>query len=377
MISLLLLLLPVASSLTLCALAKNSTTNLYELDTLNFKTGVLTPWLLLPNLENYGEGPSAGAQYGSYYTVVNDIARESDYFIAELRGNSSRYVRLIMPEQFKNLTRYGIASLNVDESSQSAIALIVGIDAESEWYCFLGLLNDKTGEIVKVVADLTDQKRTWVYLYNGITAWDSRTGMYYLQAVVGEHDYTTLFAFNTTISGPQVPAWHLTYPYSREGEGMFFSLAISPVLESKGLGSLVAMVDDEDNSAAAIWVTKGPQKYVPFPSYPRVKGIPFGSRAPRRKRKNLPAARSRAAPKPWTEIIQFPRDKLSGMGGDNNMILDNEGNAYAFFYDAHRPVANQVVLQVDLLAGQEASRSIIQGSQRGTDITFLVQCPFS
>jgi len=308
--------------------------------------------------------------------------KKTSFFLVDLTDNTSKFVKMTMPEPYTNLTRYGIASLNMDSRSKRALALIVGIDVNWTWYCFLGFLNDKTGD-VQVLVDLTDYMRTWTYLYDGITAWDPSTGMYYLSAVIGEHDETTLLAFNTTKPGIQAPVFAIPYPYDDEGEGMYQSLAISPHLEAQGKGSLVALVDDIDGTAAAIWVTGPPAELVSIPRPPNVpskqfKRIPRGESRPNKKSrravsKNTPKT-VRDAPAPWNEVIQFEPLTLE-MSGENNMILDDKGNAYAVFYDDHRPVVNQVVVQVDLVKGTEVGRVSVAGSQWGDAIEFLVQCP--
>jgi len=290
-------------------------------------------------------------------------------------------VKMTMLPPYDNLTRYGIASLNMDYRSKRVLALIVGIDVDWNWYCFLGFLNDKMGTI-DVLADLTDDMRTWTYLYDGITAWDPSTGMYYLSAVVGDKDETTIMAYNTSKPGPLSPVFTIPFPYDDEGEGMYQSLAISPHLAAQGKGSLVALVDDLDDTAAAIWVTGTPKEELLRTRSPRVrskqpfKRIPRGSRPNKKSRKVVPknAARLREAPAPWTEVIQFAPLTLD-MSGENNMILDDKGNAFAVFYDHHRPTANQIVVQVDLVKGTEIGRTSVAGSQWGDGIEFLFQCP--
>jgi len=284
-----------------------------------------------------------------------------------------------VPPAYKNLTRFGIASLNMDMRSKRALALIVGIDVNWDWYCFLGFLNDKTGVIEEVLVDLTDEMRTWTYLYDGITAWDPATGMYYLSAVIGEKDLTTLMAYNTSLPGTQAPVFTIPYPYDDEGEGMYQSLAISPHLAAQGKGSLVALVDDIGNTAAAIWVTSGPKEKTASPRPAIVpsaqfKRIPRGGRPPKKANLKAKTARSRDAPAPWSEVIQFEPRTLE-MSGENNMILDDKGNAFAVFYDTHRPTANQVVVEVDLVKGNEIGRVSVAGSQWGDAIDFLAQCP--
>jgi len=383
-ISVLSLFLSAVSSFSLCALNIISKSRLHEIALLDFDTGVMTSRIPLPDLDGVGS-ISAGAEYGSYYTVTEqNVTEENEFFLVDLNANTTKFVKMIMPPPFANLTRYGISSLNMDSRSKRALALIVGIDVNWSWYCFLGFLNDRTGAIDQVLVDLTDEMRTWTYLYDGITAWDPITGMYYLSAVIGEHDETTILAYNTSNPGPQSPVFTLPYPYDDEGEGMYQSLAISPHLAAQGKGSLVALVDDIDNTAAAIWVTGPPKEKASSPRPPLTRSkqpfrrIPRGSSHPNKKSrrvgsKNTPK-RVRDAPAPWNEVIQFEPLTLD-MSGENNMILDDKGNAFAVFYDHHTPISNQIVVQVDLVKGTEAARVSVAGSQWGDSIDFLLQCP--
>jgi len=384
-ISVLPLLLSTVSSFSLCVLTSIFKTRLHEIGFLDFDTGDFSSRLPLPDLDGVGT-VSAGAEYGTYYTLASEtnITEESSFFAVDLNANTTNWVKMVMPPPYSNLTRYGISSLNMDSRSKRALALIVGIDVDWNWYCFLGFLNDKTGAIEEVLIDLTEEKRTWVYLYDGITAWDPSTGMYYLSAVIGEHDETTILAYNTSKPGPQTPVFTLPYPYDDEGEGMYQSLAISPHLAAQGKGSLVALVDDIDGTAAAIWVTGPPTEAMSRPRPPVVRSnqpfrrIPRGGSRPNKKSrravsKNTPKP-VRDAPAPWNEVIQFEPLTLD-MSGENNMILDDKGNAFALFYDQHRPVANQIVVQVDLVKGKELGRVSVAGSQWGDAIDFLLQCP--
>jgi len=374
------LLLLSAASFNLCALTTDDKSIEHDICLLDFVTGDLTELIALPDLENVG-ACSAGADYGSYYTIGETVDHESDFFLIDVKGNTSKYVRLVMPPAFSNMTRYGIASLNMDSRSKKALALIVGIDVNWDWYCFLGLLNDKTGGIDQVLADLTNEFRTWTYLYDGITAWDPSTGVYYLSAVIGEHDLTTIMAYNISKPGPQSPIFTIFYPYDDEGEGMFRSLAISPHLAAQGKGSLVALVDDMDGAGVAIWVTSGPKEEV-NPQLPVVqskhsKRIQRGKRPPdkpRKLRSKDTPKRVRDAPAPWSEVIQFEPLTIGNIGW-NNMMLDDKGNAFAVFHDDHLPVSNQIVVQVDLVRGSEIGRVSVAGSQMGDAIDYLFQCP--
>jgi hypothetical protein len=42
-----------------------------------------------------------------------------------------------------------------------------------------------SGAVTRVLANLTDSYRTWVYLYAGISAYDANASLYYLSVVLG------------------------------------------------------------------------------------------------------------------------------------------------------------------------------------------------
>lgn len=372
------LLFTLASSIDLCALTVTNNGS-HAVSLFDFVEGSVSPWLHLPDLADGAGDSSAGAEYGKYYTVFNTVEKESDFLVADLQANTSKRVRLVMPAPFTNLTRYGIASLNIDPLSKKALALIVGIDVNYVWYCFLGLLNDKTGA-VDVVIDLSDNMRSWTYLYDGITAWNPKTGMYYLVAVIGEHDITTVLAFNTTEQGPQQPVFTLPFP-DEFSPGMFSALAISPHLKD----SLLALMDMEGDQVA-IWATTGPtaemkQNYSSVPRKGEFQRISKAKQAlmkaawKRTTTTKKDQKRGQEPPAPWTEVIQFEPDTLYVDDDTNNLILDEQGNAFLVFHDHHHPVANQIVLQADLIKGKEVSRVSVAGSQRGEAIEFLFHCP--
>jgi len=373
--------LSVVSSFSLCGLTWNGTLRGHQMTSLDLSTEELSQQLALPNLDTVGVA-FAGAADGRYYAISNSVAHESDLFLIDLTGNTSKFLTVVKPAAYENLTRYGIANLNFDPRTNQPLAMVVGIDINWDWYCFVGLLNEKTGGFDRVLMDLTDELRTWTYLYDGISAWDPTTGMYYVTVVIGQFDTTTILAYNTSKPGPQSPVYTLPFPSDEEGEGMYQSLAVAPYLQREFNGTLVALVDDIDNTAAAIWVAGAPTEEMLKPHPKNVHGkplfrrrIPRGSRPPKKLHKHTLKNRVRDPPAPWVEVIQFNPLTLD-MTGENNMMVDNTGNAFALFYDQHEPVANQIVVQVDLFKGKEVTRVSVPGSQTGAAfIYYPAQCP--
>jgi len=230
-----------------------------------------------------------------------------------------------------------------------------------------------------VLMDLTDEMRTWTYLYDGISAWDPTTGLYYLTTVIGQYDTTTIMVYNTSQPGPQSPVYTLPFPDDQEGTGMYQSLSVSPSLQKQFNGTLVALVSDIEYTAAAIWVAGTPTEGTVKPAA-AVRGkkqfrkrIPRGSRPPKNTRRG-PVKGLHDPPPPWAQVIQFDPRELD-WDGDNNMMVDDANNAFALFYDKNRPVANQVVVQVDLIKGKKAAQVSVPGSQWGGAFYYLAQCP--
>jgi len=133
------LLLSVVSSESVCGLAVDPTSHIHQMASLDMTTGDLSVLLTLPDLDAVGEA-FAGAAWSSYYATSESVEHESDCFLVNLNSKTSNFLRLVKPRTFGNLTRFGIANLNVDPKTKQAIALVVGIDVNWDWYCFFGPL---------------------------------------------------------------------------------------------------------------------------------------------------------------------------------------------------------------------------------------------
>lgn len=319
----------------LCALAMNDTTAEFFFAAVNNNTGALSPTFLeLPELDTFGLGISAGADFGRYYTVSGNVSKQEDVLVVRPLQKMARYSQLVLPPEWSFLSLYGVGSLNIDRGTGRLLAMVLGYAPNGERYAFLGELADN-GTVVSTLFNLTAAYRSWVYLYAGISAYDPSTGMYYLASVTGQHDYTTLYGFNT--SNPSVTAPVVDVPFTW-GVGDFVWLGFSDALRAQGAHGLVALVDDDNNSAAAYWLLTAD-------------GTNF------------------------TSLYQFPPNSLV-FSGNNDVELSGDGRvAYSVFYDTHTPIANQVVIATDLLAGVERGRVAVQGSQQGTAIADIALCP--
>ena len=199
-------------------------------------------------------------------------------------------------------------------------------------FAFLATLDDGSGALT-FVANMTAPWRSWTYLYAGISAWwtDASGSSLFAMAVVptSPTDDTVLQVYNATAPGGDAV---LVASVPSPANGDFLGLDWSPAL-----GGLVALVDDDDNSAAALWLV--------------------------------------AENGTWALLYQYAPDTLEASGGCELELAADGRHAYAVFYDNARPIANQVVSTVDLVARQEVSRVPVVGSQAGTAIADLARCP--
>jgi len=347
LLALLLLALAPPAAPHFCGLVMNDSSRVWAFAAVDNVTGVVRDLQQLPLLDEFGLGVSAGASSrGVYYTVSGNVSEQEDMFVVDLARARSQFVPLRLPPQFSFLALFGVAMLDVDARTQRPLAMVMGYAPDNERYCFLGIVDDATGAVDEVVYNLTDAYRTWVYLYSGVSAWDAARGVYYLEAVTGAKDTTALFAFNTSDQRAGASAQPLAYvPF--DGVGMLVALAVSPALAAAHGGpGLVALVDDDSNTAGALWLLTTP-------------GGDWAKAA-------------------WVSLYQYAPDTLSGGGNDNFELSDDGLTAFSVFYDEHRPVANQVVSAVDLRAApaREVARTIVQGSEDGTaSIADLARCP--
>lgn len=224
----------------------------------------------------------------------------------------------------------------------------MGYAPDKQRYAFLGIVDGASGRIAAQYYNLTLAYRSWIYLYSGISAWDAARGLYYLEAVTGAKDTTALFVFNTSdVSEGAAPLATLPFP----GLGMYMGLSVSPALASiynPGGPGLVALVDDDGNTAAALWLLE-------------VNGSDWAAAA-------------------WLPLFKYAPRTLESAGNDLLELSDDGLTAYAVFYDDHQPIANQVVSAVDLRSrpGREVGRTVVKGSEDGTAaIADLAACPAS
>jgi len=324
-----------ASAFDFCGVVMNDTEKIFSFAQVNNATGIVDDIVKLPTLDGFGLGVSAGAtRDGLYFTVSGTVKEQEEVFVVDVTNHSTSYVQVDLPTEFDFLTLYGIAMLDVNSAGE-LLAMVMGYSADSERYCFLGEVDPSSGSVTKVAYNLTDAYREWVYLYSGVSAWDSDQGLYYLEAVEGARDLTSLYVFNISDTDNEgIPLAQLPSPR----DGMFTALQLSPE------HGLIALVDDDENTAAAIWQLVVPQN-------------------------NWTAAQ-------WKSLHQYSADTLVS-DGNNNFLLSDDGHvAYSVFYDDHQPIANQVVSAVDLRSKVETGRTVVQGSENGTaSIADLVTCP--
>lgn len=344
-------LLTVGNAQDYCALVMNSSIDTYSWARINNVTGAITPDIFLPELDSFGDSISAGAAYGRYYTVSGNVSEQEEMLVVDTVSGKHGYITLQLPPAYSDVTLYGVGSLNTDAGSSLPLALVLGYTAGGQRRAFVGLVDDATGKVTKVLTDLTAAYSSWVFLYAGVSAWDPAHSLYYLSAVTGSRDITYLYAFNTSIGQGQPGAGQpvITQPVTW-GVGAYTALAVSPALSAQHPGSLglVALVVDDNDAAAALWL--------------------LGDTSAQ-------AQGQEAAPAPWIQLYQFSDDTLA-FAGNNQLELSSDGTrAYVVFYDNHTPIANQVVISVDLVQGKEVGRTVVQGSEEGTAIADIALCP--
>lgn len=347
------LLLPEAPPLLLpsrltCGLVMNDSTAEYTFAAILNGTGAIQNIAFLPSLDSYGDGISAGATRGGlYFTVSGNVSEQEDLYVVNVLKGTGTFVPIILPPAFAFLSLYGVGALDVVPGSELPVALILGYAPDDRRYAFVGELDPASGAVTRVLANLTDSYRTWVYLYAGISVYDPTTSLYFLSVVLGEHAITTLVGYNVSAAaaGPDGNApMPISVPYN--GLGDFMALAVSPKLAQANGGGcgLLALVDDDQNTAAALW---------------------------------LLTDTAQNATAPWTKLYQYDPDTLES-GGANDMLLAPDGvTALSVFYDNHLPVANQIVSAVNLalVPAREVGRTAVEGSQRGTSISDIAACP--
>jgi len=181
-----------SSSFSFCGVVMNDSTRIFSFASVDNATGVVTDLLPLPELDEFGLGVSAGARGGVYYTISANASEQAEVLVADVARGTSGYVTVQLPPEFSFLSLFGVAMLDVDDADGGqALAMVMGYAPDGRRYCFLGLLDGATGAIARPLYNLTDAYRTWVYLYSGISAWDARRGLYYLEAVTGARDTTS------------------------------------------------------------------------------------------------------------------------------------------------------------------------------------------
>jgi hypothetical protein len=332
-----------------CGLVMNDTTAEFTFAAIQNGTGTIQTLASLPSLDEYGFGISAGATRGGlYFTVSGNVSEQEDLYVVNVLKGTGVLVPIVLPPAFSFLSLYGVGALDVVPGSELPVALILGFASDDRRYAFVGELDPASGAITRVLANLTDSYRTWVYLYAGISAYDANASLYYLSVVLGEHDITTLVGFNVSAAaaGPDGNApMPISVPYN--GLGDFMALAVAPKLAQAAGGrgqGLLALVDDDENTAAALWLLTDPQQN---------------------------------ATAPWTKLYQYDPNTLES-GGANDMLLAPDGvTALSVFYDTHYPVANQIVSAVNLalVPAREVGRTAVEGSQQGTSISDIAACP--
>jgi hypothetical protein len=234
----------------------NDSTRVFSFASVDNATGAVTDLLSLPMLDEFGLGVSAGARGGVYFTISANASEQTEILVADVRRGRAGYVTVQLPPEFSFLQDlYGVAMLDVDDADGGdALAMVMGFAPDRQRYCFLGLVDGASGRIERALYNLTAAYREWVYLYSGVSAWDARRGLYYLEAVTGAKDTTSLFVFNTSDgSAGAAPLAQMPFP----GLGMYLGRAVSPALAAlynAGGPGLVALVDDDSNTAAALWL---------------------------------------------------------------------------------------------------------------------------
>lgn len=106
-------------------------------------------------------GISAGADYGTYYTVSGNYTEQEEYLIVDATGaNPGKYQQInLAGSGFEFLSLYGVGALNTDPVTHQVVAMILGYASDQRRYAFLASLNDTTGNIDKVIYNLTDAYR--------------------------------------------------------------------------------------------------------------------------------------------------------------------------------------------------------------------------
>jgi hypothetical protein len=329
-----------ASAFPFCGTVMNDSTGVYTWARVDNATGAITNLFALPTLDGYGGGITAGAELGKYYTVSGNVTQQAQLFVVSVSAGTAAFVTVQLPPEYAFLSLYGVAAVETNGVPGQALVQILGFAPGGERYCFLAVVDDASGAVVRVVANLTAAYRQWVYLYAGVTALSADGSLFFLAAVEGAHDYTTLFGFNLSTPEGAAGTPFITVPYT--GLGDFMALRFSPALAARHGGGtgLLALVDDDENTAAGLW---------------------------------LLAADGQS----WDALYQYAPNTLES-SGFMDMELSPDGlTAFSLFYDDHTPVANQIVSTVDLAAAPpaEVARTLVQGSQMGTAIADLALCP--
>ena len=341
-----------------CGVLMNDTARMFSFAEVASGSGAVRDLLALPMLDEFGLGVSAGARGGRYFTITGNASEQTEVLVADVGAGGAgqaRFVTLGLPPQYSLIEGlYGVAMLDVDDARPGdALAMVMGFAADSRRYAFLGVMNGDTGAVgaADVIYNLTDAYRQWVYLYSGISAWDAENRLYYLSAVTGERDETSLFVFNTSDrSSGASPLAQLAFP---NPPGMYMGLAVSralAALHNPGGPGLLALVDDDGNSAAALWLLIVPRNGTAWPQ---------------------------AA---WLPLYQYPARTLESAGNDLLELGDDGVTAFSVFYDDHEPIANQIVSAVDLSASppREVARTIVRGSEDGSAaIADIAACPIA
>lgn len=183
---------PSAPSSSFCGVVMNDSTRVFSFASVDNATGAVTDLLALPMLDEFGLGVSAGARGGVYYTISANASEQAEVLVADVARGAAGFVAVRLPPEFAFLSLFGVAMLDVDDADGGyALAMVMGYAPDGRRYCFLGLMEGATGAIARPLYNLTEAYRTWVYLYSGISAWDARRGLYYLEAVTGERDTTS------------------------------------------------------------------------------------------------------------------------------------------------------------------------------------------
>ena len=183
-----------ADSFSFCGLVMNNSKREFAFSTVNNVTGRTDRLVELPMLDEFGLGVSTGASHkGLYYTISGTWKEQEEILVVDVPANKAEYVKVKLPKSFDFFSVYGVAMLDVNEATGTLLAMVMGYSASGDRYCFLGDLDSRSGEITHVAYNLTLAYRQWVYLYSGVSAWDQHRGLYYLEAVEGARDLTSLY----------------------------------------------------------------------------------------------------------------------------------------------------------------------------------------